>query len=263
MPGDRYSGLFCSCGQAYAWGVRVAWLAIGFLCAAPAVAETLYRLPWPDGMSFTFTQVPGGRITTHFTKATLHAVDIAMPPGAAVVAARGGIVDGLEARHGASPDEDLLSFEGNYVRLRHADDTFAVYAHLRHGGVAVRVGQRIVAGQLIGYAGATGDVERPHLHFAVTRRQKNGAGWDEEISLPVMFYIGRPAVAFAPRAALEAMAQYSGPAEVPRMPSERRLLPWKQRVLADDEEGRGWITLALWVACALGGIAWFWKFSTG
>jgi murein DD-endopeptidase MepM/ murein hydrolase activator NlpD len=242
--------------------MRVAWLAIGFLlCAAPAGAETLYRLPWPDGMSFTFTQVPGGRITTHFTKATLLAVDIAMPVGAAVVAAREGMVDALEARHGASEDEDLLTYEGNFVRIRHADDTRATYAHLQHRGVTVKVGERVAAGQLIGYAGATGDVERPHLHFAVTRLQKNSAGWDEEISLPIVFYIGKPAVAFPPQAALEATANYSGPAEAPRMPSERRLLPWKHPVLADDEEARGWITLALWVACALGGLAWFWKFS--
>ena len=62
-------------------GMRVACLALGLLVAASAGAETLYRLPWPEGLSFMFTQAPGGRITSHFTKSTLHAVDIAMPIG--------------------------------------------------------------------------------------------------------------------------------------------------------------------------------------
>ena len=50
--------------------MRVACLAIGFLWAASTGAEVLYRLPWPEGRLFMFTQVPGGQITTHFTKAT-------------------------------------------------------------------------------------------------------------------------------------------------------------------------------------------------
>ena len=53
--------------------MRVACVAIGLLWSVSASAEVLYRLPWPEGLSFMFTQAPGGRITTHFTKATLHA----------------------------------------------------------------------------------------------------------------------------------------------------------------------------------------------
>ena len=45
-----------------------------------------------------FTQVADGRITTHFTKATLHAVDVAMPIGVPVLAARAG-VEALAASH--------------------------------------------------------------------------------------------------------------------------------------------------------------------
>ena len=53
--------------------MRAAWLVIGLAWAACADAETLYRLPWADGFRFMFTQAPGGRVTTHFTKARLHA----------------------------------------------------------------------------------------------------------------------------------------------------------------------------------------------
>jgi murein DD-endopeptidase MepM/ murein hydrolase activator NlpD len=68
-----------------------------------------------------FTQVPGGRITSYFTKATLHAVDIAMPEGMPIVAAREGLVEAVQAHRGASSDEDPVTYEGNFVRVRHID----------------------------------------------------------------------------------------------------------------------------------------------
>src|SRR5687768_2055049 len=161
--------------------MRVACIAIGLIWAAAAGADVLYRLPWPEGLSLMFTQVHGGRITTHFTKATLHAVDIGMPQGTAVLAARAGIVEALQADQGAGEDEGPLTYEGNFVRVRHADRTAATYAHLKHQGVTVVVGDGIEAGQLLGISGASGDVLEPHLHFVVTRVHQNSSGWREEV----------------------------------------------------------------------------------
>src|SRR5262245_61025654 len=191
--------------------MRLAWLAIGLVWTASAGAEVLYRLPWPEGLTFMFIQAPGGRITSHFTKATMNAVDIAMPEGVPVLAARSGVVEALEAAHSASRDEDPLTYEGNFVRVRHADGTAAVYAHLRHRGVAVAAGESVTTGQLLGYSGSTGDVLEPQLHFAVVR---------DDASLPIRFYVGVPPIAFPPRTALRVTANYSGPAEWPRAPSE-------------------------------------------
>jgi len=241
--------------------MRLACLAIGFLWAASAGAEVLYRVPWADGLSFMFTQVAGGRITSHFTKATRHAVDIAMPEGVAILAARSGVVEAAEARYGASPEEEPLTYEGNFVLVRHADGTAASYAHLRYRGVAVAVGETVEAGQLLGYSGATGDVEQPHLHFVVIRTQINSSGWREDVSVPVKFYIGVPSVAFAPRAALRVTANYSGIADMPLAPSEQRLVAWKRPTLEPGEEPTAWLLLALWLACGAAGLAWFWKFS--
>ena len=180
--------------------MRIACVAIGLFWAASgsaaAGAEPLYRLPWPDGLSLMFTQVADGRITSHFSKATLHAVDIAMPVGVPIVAAREGVVDAVRTDHGASSEEEPLTYEGNLVRVRHADGTAAIYAHLGYGGVAVAVGETVEAGQLLGYSGATGDVVEPHLHFAVTRKETNSSGWQEDVSVPVKFYVGSPPVAF-------------------------------------------------------------------
>lgn len=233
--------------------MRLACLAIGLLWTGFAEADALYRLPWRDGLTFMFTQAPGGRITSHFTMATLNAVDIAMPEGVPVVAARGGVVEAVETKQGASPEEDPLTYEGNFVRVLHADGTAAIYAHLKHRGVVVAAGDAVAAGQMLGYSGATGDVLEPQLHFAVMRG---------DVSLPVTFYVGRPPLAFPPRAALRVTANYSGPAAWPRAPSEGEpLMAWKPHALEPDEEAIAWRVLALWLACGVAALACFWRFS--
>jgi murein DD-endopeptidase MepM/ murein hydrolase activator NlpD len=241
--------------------MRVACLAIGLLWTVWAAAETLYRLPWAEGLAFTFTQVPGGRITSHFTKATLNAVDIAMPPGIGVLAARRGVVEALEAHHGASGEEEPVSYEGNFVRVRHADHTAATYAHLLYRSVTVTLGQTVEAGQLLGYSGSTGDVTAPHLHFVVSRTETNSAGWREDVSLPVTFYVGVPPVAFAPRAALSVTADYSSRVDAPRAVSDGPRVPLKHPVLGQDEVLGGWALLAVWLACGAAGLICFWRFS--
>jgi len=211
-----------------------------------------------------FTQVSDGKITSHFTKATLHAVDIAMPEGVPVLAARAGMVDSVETHHGASPEEDPLSYEGNFVRVRHADGTAAIYAHLKHRGVAVAAGEAVEAGQLLGYSGSTGDVLEPLLHFAVVRVEGDSSGGREDISVPVMFYVGAPPLAFAPRAALRVTANYSRPVEAPRAPSEGgQLFPSQRPAPEPGDETRGWRLLALWLAWGVAALGWFWRFSRG
>jgi murein DD-endopeptidase MepM/ murein hydrolase activator NlpD len=245
-------------------GMRVVCVVIGLLWAGLAGGEVLYRLPWPEGLSFMFTQAPGGRITTHFTKATLHAVDVGMPEGVPVLAARDGTIEATEMHHGAGPEEDPLSYEGNFIRVRHSDGTAAIYAHLRHQGVAVAVGDTVEAGQLLGYSGSTGEATGPHLHFAVIRTERNASGWQEDVSLPIMFYVGAPPIAFPPRAALRVTANYSSSAKVPRIPSEGEpLTPWRRRALEPSEEAVAWEMLALWFACGAAGLAWFWRFAKG
>ena len=235
---------------------------LAFAWAASAGGEELYRLPWPEGLSFMFIQAPGGRITTHFTKATLHAVDIAMPTGVPVLAARDGTVEALEMRYGANAEEEPFSYEGNFVRVRHADRTAAIYAHLDHKGVVVTAGETIRRGQVLGYSGSTGDVTEPQLHFAVIRTEKNSSGWQEDVSVPVTFYVGVPPVAFSPRAAVRVTANYSSAAAVPRAPSEGPpLAPWKQPSAGAEGEFGAWVLLALWLACGAAAMAWFWRFS--
>lgn len=54
---------------------------------------------------------------------------------------------------------------GNHLILDFGNGTYAAYAHLRRGSLAVREGDRVHAGQLIARCGNSGNSSEPHLHF--------------------------------------------------------------------------------------------------
>ncbi|MCO7546308.1 peptidoglycan DD-metalloendopeptidase family protein [Stutzerimonas nitrititolerans] len=122
-----------------------------------------YPLPWRGG-PFRLTQGANGKYS-HFTPKGRYAVDIAMPEGTPIVAARGGMVVRVENDQSGRGDNP----SGNFVRILHDDGTMGVYLHLMKGSVAVREGQRIDAGSRIARSGNTGNSTGPHLHFVVQR----------------------------------------------------------------------------------------------
>lgn len=54
---------------------------------------------------------------------------------------------------------------GNCILVKHSDGTTSRYAHL--SGYNCSVGDKVAAGELIGYVGSTGNSTGPHLHFEV------------------------------------------------------------------------------------------------
>ncbi|MGA4840965.1 murein hydrolase activator EnvC family protein [Streptomyces sp. G45] len=54
---------------------------------------------------------------------------------------------------------------GNHVILDLGDGTYAAYAHVQRGSLAVRPGERVRAGQTIGRCGNSGNSSEPHVHF--------------------------------------------------------------------------------------------------
>ncbi len=57
------------------------------------------------------------------------------------------------------------AISGNHVVIRHADGVHSVYAHLKPDSLAVKPGDRVVAGQTIAALGGSGNSTEPHLHF--------------------------------------------------------------------------------------------------
>lgn len=122
-----------------------------------------YPLPWRGG-PFRLTQGANGQYS-HFTPKGRYAMDIAMPEGTPIVAARAGTVVKVEndqTGRGTNPS-------GNFVRILHDDGTMGVYLHLMKGSVTVTEGQHIPAGRQIARSGNTGNSTGPHLHFVVQR----------------------------------------------------------------------------------------------
>lgn len=141
-----------------------------------------YRAPFSRGRSFPITQAYPDTVS-HRTPDSLYAVDIAMPEGTNVLAARDGTVFNVASTHFKNGQD--LTADGpaaNVVRILHDDGTFAVYAHLNWNSIRVKPGERVRTGQYIADSGNTGFSTGPHLHFAV---QKN-TGLKIE-SLPFVF----------------------------------------------------------------------------
>lgn len=122
-----------------------------------------YPLPWQGG-PFRLTQGANGQYS-HFTPKGRYAVDIAMPEGTPIVAARPGVVVKIENDQSGRGDNPA----GNFVRILHDDGTMGVYLHLMKGSVSVREGQRVETGSLLARSGNTGNSTGPHLHFVVQR----------------------------------------------------------------------------------------------
>ncbi|MCS4247765.1 M23 family metallopeptidase [Pseudomonas sp. BIGb0164] len=144
----------------------------------PTYPQQAYRypLPWRGG-PFRLTQGPNGNFS-HTDAKSRYAMDIAMPEGTPIIAARSGMVVKTENEQvGRGNDAS-----GNFVRVRHDDGSEAVYLHLKQGSVSVRAGQRVSVGSPLALSGNTGNSSGPHLHFVVQRATEAGL-----VSIPYEF----------------------------------------------------------------------------
>ena len=112
------------------------------------------RLAWP--VSGRVSSRFGWRIHPISGRRKLHTgLDIAAPTGRPITAAADGTVLVAGNRGGL----------GLAVDIAHGGGLVTRYAH--QSRLAVRAGQRVTRGQVIGYVGSTGMSTGPHLHFEV------------------------------------------------------------------------------------------------
>ena len=107
-----------------------------------------------------------GRVTSGYGQrfhpilgyARMHAgVDFGAPWGSPIVATAPGVVS-FAGYHGG---------HGNFVRLEHGSGLGTGYGHMSR--IAVAPGERVRAGEVIGYVGSTGLSTGPHLHYEMYR----------------------------------------------------------------------------------------------
>jgi murein DD-endopeptidase MepM/ murein hydrolase activator NlpD len=124
------------------------------------------RQPYHGGWR---SPIPLARITSRFNPHRMHPVlhvvmphngiDFGASTGTPIYATAGGVV--RSAGDGGAC--------GNMVQIDHANGLTSGYCHLSRFANGLHGGQRIEGRQLIGYAGQTGRVTGPHLHFFVKR----------------------------------------------------------------------------------------------
>lgn len=141
----------------------------------------LYLFPFQHGTKHRVSQGYAGNFT-HFGE-NEYALDFDMAIGTPVLAARGGTVVEVKEDSNVGGPSAGYSQTANYVLIYHRDGSFGNYVHLKQNGAAVSVGDRVEAGELIGYSGNTGQSSGPHLHFDVRLPGKNG----RMHSIPVQF----------------------------------------------------------------------------
>ncbi|MGF6420379.1 hypothetical protein ABH900_003905 [Stenotrophomonas sp. AN71] len=128
--------------------------------------DVAYRVPF-DAARLRVDQAPQGRFS-HDDEENRDAVDFALPEATLVLAAREGTVMQIQdGFHGHGLDRERDSGRANFVRVLHSDGSMALYGHLQAGGMRVRRGQAVQAGQPIGLSGNSGYSSAPHLHFVV------------------------------------------------------------------------------------------------
>lgn len=143
-----------------------------YLLGDPAAVhrpERPYRAPFAAARAHPITQAYPYAMT-HGSPEEAYAVDISMPVGTDVYAARGGtVVDVAGSNFRSGLEDGIEGGEANLVRILHDDGTYAIYAHLNWNAIRVRPGDRVERGQYIAESGNTGFSTGPHLHFVVLR----------------------------------------------------------------------------------------------
>jgi murein DD-endopeptidase MepM/ murein hydrolase activator NlpD len=114
-------------------------------------------------MDVKIPNVAAGRLATEFDPTTHRGIDIALALGTPVGAYEDALVDFA----GWDP-----SGGGNEIRLQAGLSDVIKYFHL--SSFAVNQGDRVKAGQTIGYSGSTGRSTGPHLHLEIW--QPDGLG---------------------------------------------------------------------------------------
>ena len=116
-----------------------------------------------------------------------NSIDFIVPEGTEIFAALDGEITSIrDDDKTGGPDKKFL-MGGNFIVIKHSNQEFTHYLHLKYKGVLVKVGEKVKAGQLIGYSGNTGYSFKPHLHFEVFIWPSPKAKPEERVTIKARF----------------------------------------------------------------------------
>jgi len=84
-----------------------------------------------------------------------------------VIAAMDGLPENVPHSGKYAVDINFINAGGNHVVIDIGEHHYVYYAHMRSGSVAVKVGDHVTAGQILGDVGNTGNSTEPHLHMHI------------------------------------------------------------------------------------------------
>jgi murein DD-endopeptidase MepM/ murein hydrolase activator NlpD len=113
-----------------------------------------------NGTTPTFVWPLTGRVISDFGTESNgernDGINIAAQPGTPIRAAAAGTI--------SYAGNELRGY-GNLILIKHDDGYVTAYAHAER--ITVQRGDTVTKGQIIAYAGSTGDVTSPQLHFEI------------------------------------------------------------------------------------------------
>jgi len=122
-------------------------------------SESGYKWPLPDYTNLS--SLFAGRKDPFTGKPATHSgIDVPAPKGVKILSAKSGVVLTSAYNSGGY---------GNYVVVDHGNGNTTLYAHM--SSRAVKVGDVVKQGQVLGYVGTTGRSTGNHLHYEI--REKN------------------------------------------------------------------------------------------
>ena len=149
-----------------AWAAARAWMASNAISFPNSQGHSItYPFIWPATKGTIsqwfgptdFAPEPPGFGAAHF-----HAgIDIANDTGTPILAADDGIVVAAED---SVLNGHLIGY-GRHVIIAHHNGLMTLYGHFE--GYLVKIGDKVVQGQVIGLMGSTGNSSGPHVHFEV------------------------------------------------------------------------------------------------
>lgn len=110
-------------------------------------------LPWKNILQ-TFGHYTGGLM---FNGGRHYGIDFGMPTGTPIKALTDGKISQAGWVNGGGGNQVTLDEPGG--------KWFQWYMHMKNGGVKVKKGQKVKAGDLLGLSGSTGNSTTPHLHI--------------------------------------------------------------------------------------------------